>query len=289
MSRVNLAPLRNADPNSAPWRGSCGKKPWEYRVTAVIPVMDTVEMLKICVDILRLQSERPYILVVDTGSTRENFAQIESMQDEDLEVHSIRLNGMIHPSDPVCMAMDAAQSICRTEYMFATHSDVFLVRKDLLEWMLSLCGDEEDEKHPVVGYEMSPRQHNDWRGMISHTCSMYHMRTMDKIGFGWSMRRLASMYDLESHEPNPARPNWPDTEILGNYILRQNEINTKTIGKEENFQRNKDENIDHCRSFTLGVLYSPEYRRTAEEWVKEAMDEARERIKTWRLEAAGGK
>lgn len=288
MPKVDLAPIRGADPNSAPWRGACRKKPWEYRVTAAIPVIDTVDMLKICVDLLRLQTERPYILVVDTGSTEENFRHIESMHDEDLEVHSIRLNGVLHPSDPVCMAMDSAQSICRTEYMFALHSDTFPVRRDLVEWMLSMCGDDGD-RFPVVGYEMSPRQHDDWRGMISHTCTMYHMRTMDKIGFGWSMRRLASMYDLESHEPHPARPNWPDTEILGNLILRQNEIPTKIIGSEENFQRNRDENIDHCRSSTLGVLYSPEYRKVAGGWVGEAVGEARQRIEKWRLEAAGGR
>lgn len=255
----------------------------------MVPVIDTVEMLEICVEILRLQTERPYIIVVDTGSTRENFKKIESMHDEDLEVHSIRLNGVLHPSDPVCMAMDAAQGLCRTEYMFATHSDVFLVRRDLIEWMLSMCGDEEEGKFPVVGYEMSPRQHEDWRGMISHTCSMYHVRTIDRIGFGWSMRRLASLYDLESHEPNPERPNWPDTEILGNLILRQHDVKTKIIGKEENFQRNRDENIDHCRSTSLGLLYSPEYRKASSGWVREAMGEARSRIRKWRSEPAGGR
>lgn len=284
MSFDNLAPIRNADPNTAPWRGSCKIKPWDYRVTAVVPVIDTVEMLKICVECLRLQTEKPYIIVVDTGSTKDNLRQIEDMHSEDLEVQSIRLNGVLHPSDPVCMAMDAAQSLCRTEYMFATHSDVFAVRRDLVEWMLSMCGPEDSGKHPVVGYEMSPRQHDDWKGMVSHTATMYHMRTLDKIGFGWSMRRLASMYDLKSHEPHPERPNWPDTEILGNLILRQYETPVRIIGKEENFQRNKDENIDHCRSASLGLLYSKEYGRISGEWIREAMEEAKTRIEKWRSE-----
>lgn len=289
MHQPNLAPLRNADIMSSPWRGCCNRKPWEYRVSAVIPVIDTPESLELCVELLRLQTERPYIIVVDTGSTGENLDRIMQLHAEDLEVHSLRINGVQHPSDPVCMAMDAAQSLCRTEYMFATHSDTYAVRRDLLEWMLSMCGPPEESLSPVVGYEMSPRSHDDWKGMVSHTATMYHTRTLDKIGFGWSMRRLASMYDLPDHEPDPTRPNWPDTEILGNVILRENDIKVKLIGSEQNFQRNRDENIDHCRSLSLGVLYSPDYFEASKAWVAEAMNDSRERIKKWRLESAGGK
>ncbi len=281
----NTIPIRNKNVNLFPWRGSCEKKPWEYKITAVVPVIDTVEMLDLCVSLLRMQTENPYIIVVDTGSTKENFEKIEEMHSEDLEVHSIRLNGVLHPSDPVCMAMDLAQSLCRTEYMFATHSDCFLMRKNFLEEILKICGEEKDKKFPVVGYEMSPRLHDDWKGMISHTATMYHMKTIDKIGFGWSMRRLASMYDLNSHEPHPERPNWPDTEILGNLILRQNGIKTKLIGSEDNFKRNKDQNIDHCRSASLGLLYSPDYRKASSGWIQTAMKEAKERIILWRQES----
>lgn len=281
MNFKKLAPLRNRDVNDAPWQGMCHKKPWEYEVTAVIPVIDTIDSVKLCVEILRLQTVRPYIIIVDTGSSDEILAEMLSLHDEDLEVHSIRLNGTLHPSDSVCMAMDLAQSLCRTEYMFATHSDVFIRRKDFLEYLLSLCG-EEQKKYPVVGYEMSPRQHDDWQGMISHTATMYHVRTLDKIGFGWSMRRLASLYDLKSQEPHPDRPNWPDTEILGNMILRQHGIRTKIIGKENNFQRNKDENIDHGRSITLSMLYSTGYYNTAKKWFEEAKEEAKERIEEWK-------
>lgn len=281
MNFKNLAPLRNKDVNDSPWKGNCQIKPWEYKITAVIPVIDTFDSLKLCVEILRLQTIKPFIIVIDTGSSEENLEKIKSLHDADLEVHSIRLNGTLHPSDSVCMAMDLAQSACRTEYLFATHSDVFLRRRDYLEYLLSICGPEKN-KYAVVGYEMSPRQHDDWRGMISHTATMYHVRTLDKIGFGWSMRRLASLYDLENQEPDPERPNWPDTEILGNIILRQHGIRTKIIGSEKNFQRNIDENIDHSRSISLGMLYSPGYFATASEWFEEAKKEAKERIEEWR-------
>lgn len=282
MKFQNLAPLRNLSVNDSPWEGNCKKKPWEYQITAVVPVIDTFDSLEICVEILRLQTIKPYILVIDTGSTEDNLKKIMSMHDEDLEVHSLRVNGTLHPSDVVCMAMDLAQSLCRTEYMFATHSDVFLRKQNFLEMLLSICGEEEKEKIPVVGYEMSPRQHDDWKGMISHTASMYHLPTLDRIGFGWSMRRLVSLYGLKNQAPSPERPNWPDTEILGNILLRQNDIKTKIIGTEQNFKRNKDEYIDHCRSISLGLLYSPSYYEVAKEWYEEAKMEAKQRIGDWK-------
>lgn len=278
MKFQKLAPIRNADVNKCPWEGNCIKKPWEYKVTAVIPVIDTFDSLQICVEILKLQTVKPYILVIDTGSTEENLANILSLHDEDLEVHCLRTNGSLHPSDVVCAAMDLAQSLCRTEYMFAIHSDVFLRKRDFLEMLLGMCSSE----CPVVGYEMSPRQHDDWKGMISHTASMYHVKTLDLIGFGWSMRRLASIYNLKNQAPHPDRPNWPDTEILGNIIIRQNEIKTKIIGTEKNFQRNKDEYIDHCRSMSLGMLYSPSYYEKAKYWYEEAKEEAKKRINDWK-------
>lgn len=279
-----VAPIRGISVSQKPWTGKCKVKPWEYRVTAMIPVIDTFESLCACVEILRLQTERPYIIVIDTGSEKDNLQQILDLHDEDLEVHCIRHNGAQHPSDPVCFAMEAAQGMCRTEYMFATHSDAFIMRRDFLEWMLTLCGEEEKGLSPVVGYEMSPRNYEDWKGMISHTATMYHMPTMDRIGFGWSMRRLAAMCELPNHEPHPDRPNWPDTEILGNVILRQNEIKTTIIGKEFNFRRNIDENIDHSRSISLGMLYSPDYMKMSLSWFKQSIAEAKARIEKWKKE-----
>ena len=281
MKFENLAPSRNKKVEDSPWQGECRVKPWEYRVTAVIPVIDTPESLDLCVGLLRLQTERPYIVVIDTGSQRPHIDQILDMHAEDLEVHCVRHNGVLHPSDPVCVAMDMAQSLCRTEYMFATHSDAFLVRRDYIEWVMSMCGLESDGLSPAVGYEMSPRGHDDWQGMVSHTATMYHMPTLDKIGFGWSMRRLANMCGIPSQEPHPDRPNWPDTERLGNMIMREHGISPRIIGKEHNFARNKDENIDHARSISLGMLYAPDYHKTASEWFENAKKDAGERIKLW--------
>lgn len=284
MKFEKLAPLRNKKIEDLPWQGCCSRKPWDYTVTAVVPVIDTYESLRLCVEILRMQTERPYITVVDTGSQGENLEKILDLHAEDLEVHCIRHNGTLHPSDPVSVAMDMAQSLCRTKYMFATHSDAFLMRRDFLEWTLSMCGEEEEGLYPVVGYEMSPRQHDDWKGMVSHTATMYHIPTLDRIGFGWSMRRLASICGLENQEAHPDRPNWPDTEILGNMILRENDIKIKLIGKEKNFERNKDKNVDHARSISLGVLYSPEYKKVSADWHQQAMQDAENRIEKWKTQ-----
>lgn len=275
--KKDFAPIRNVSQYLNPWEGSCKKKPWDYRVTAVIPCLDTFELVDLCVKLLKLQTERPYIFIVDTGSSEEELRNVESLRSEDVEVQSLKLNGVLHPSDFPAIAMDLAFSACRTEYIYATHADCFLRRKDFLEHLLELC----PEKSPVVGYEITPRKHSDWKGMVSHTATIYHMPVMDKIGFGWSLRRLANYYDIVDYTPSPSRPGWPDTEILGNYILRKNNIIPYLIGKELNFQRKKDANIDHFRSFTSGKLYSGSYFELVSGWYKEAKDEAINRIKLW--------
>lgn len=260
-----------------PWEGSCENKPWDYEVTAVIPCLNTSETLPICIELLRLQTVRPYIILVDTGSITQELEKIEALRAADVEVHLMRLNGVRHPSDYPAMAMDLAFSICRTEYLFATHADVFPRREDLVESLLGLC----KTKSPAVGYELTPRDHSDWEGMLSHTASMYEMAKMDEIGFGWSLRRLCNHFGIVNYKPDPLKPNWPDTEILGNYILRENEIVPHLIGKEGNRERTLDENIDHFRSYTSGKMYSPDYFKLAKSWYDDAVIQAEKRIKEW--------
>lgn len=272
-----ISPAYGASTERSPWEGFCQKKPWNYEVTAVIPCLNTPETLPICIELLRLQTSRPFIMIIDTGSTEKNLRLTEEMRSDDVEVHSIRLNGVRHPSDYPAMAMDLAFSLCRTEYMFATHSDCFLRSRKVLEHFLNLCR----TKSPVVGYELSPRAHEDWVGMVSHTASMYHMPTMDKIGFGWSLRRLCNRYGIVDYKPDPNKPNWPDTEILGNYILRENNIMPHLVGKEGNHCRTLDDNIDHFRSYGAAKMYSPEYYPKVSEWYHLAKSEALARIEEW--------
>jgi len=278
--KEDIAPLRGKGVNTtqSPWEGSVSKKPWDYKVTAAVPCLDTWETIEICVELLRLQTERPYIVLIDTGSCGDQVEKMKQLQADDCEVHFLRLNAVQHPSDFPAMAMDVAFTLCRTEYLFATHADCFLRKKTFLEELVALAQKES----PVVGYEMSPRAHSDWKGMVSHTATIYHMPVMDKIGFGWSLRRLCNMYNIKDYKPTPLRPNWPDTEILGNYILRYNKIKPLLIGHEENFTRQTDDNIDHLRSYTSGKLYSPHYFKQACEWFAAAKQEALERIADWK-------
>lgn len=276
---MQIAPLRGSGV-TAPWEGNVVKKPWEYKVTAAIPCLDTAETVEICIELLRLQTEKPYIILIDTGSCLEQRVIVEKLHAEDCEVHFLRLNGVQNPSDFPAMAMDVAFALCRTEYIFATHADCFLRKRTFLADMIHLC----ERESPVVGYEMSPRQHDDWHGMVSHTATIYHMPTMDKIGFGWSLRRLCNMYNIKNYKPSALRPGWPDTEILGNYILRQHKITPLLIGHEENFTRQIDDNIDHLRSYTAGKLYSPSYFKKATKWFEKAKEEALKRIDEWKLE-----
>jgi len=278
--KEDIAPVRGKTTDKTPWEGKCAVKPWDYKITAVIPVLDTPETVEICVDLLRLQTEQPYILIIDTGSQGNALERIQKLHTDDTEVHFLRLNAVQHPSDFPAIAMDLAFSLCRTEFIFATHADCFLRKRTFLEELLSMS----QSISPVVGYEISPRKHKDWQGMVSHTATMYHMPTMDKIGFGWSLRRLCNLHNVGDCKPNAKRPNWPDTEILGNYILREQGIAPHLIGHEKNFSRQIDDNIDHFRSYTSSKLYNSDYYKQAKEWFEDARIEAIERIKAWRID-----
>lgn len=273
-----ISPLKGKLTVDSPWEGDCSPKPWEYEITAVIPTLDTFDTLELAVKILDLQTIKPYIIIIDTGSCDEELDKIEQLRNESLEVHILKLNGTRHPSDYPAIAMDLAFSLCRTPFLFATHADCFLRKRNFLEELLLLC----KNKSPAVGYRLSPRPHKDWEFMVSHTASMYHMATMDKIGFGWSLRRLCNIFDIKDMKPNPETPNWPDTEILGNYILKKNNIKPLLIGDEGNFCRNLDENIDHVRTYTSAKLYSPPHLAKLRDWLISAKSEAEKRILEWK-------
>lgn len=283
MSPILHAPLRGVPVDQKPWEGqSTVSKPWDYPITVAIPVIDGSDFLPLCVELIRLQTVPAFLMVIDTGSSPEELARIERLRAADLEVHSLRINGVRHPSDLPAIAMDLAFALCRSEYLFGTHADVFLRRRDFLEELLHRG---RSENIPVQGYEITPRAHDDWRGMISHTASLYHMPTMDRCGVAWSLRRLCSLYGIHDYAPDPARPSWPDTEILSNYIFRHFQLKTHIIGREENYERTLDENIDHPRSIPSAKLYSPDYMATVRDRWEDAKQQARLRIEQWRHHA----
>lgn len=270
-----VAPLSNLV-NERAWEGLDKKRASEYRVTAFIPHLNTIESLLMAVELLRAQTERPFIIIGDTGSPREvcNMLEVLREDSEDLDIHYIRASSYQHSSEPVTAAMDLAQSICQTEYMFHTHSDCFLRRFDFLESLMQIC----DQSRPVVGYRMSPRDWvtKEWEFMVGHTATLLHMPTIHKLGATWSMSRMHHEfgYGFES------KGGWPDTEICFNRILKREGVKPIFIGHDTNYERYKDSNIDHCRSHAGSRVYAQQYfEAKASKWIKGAIRDGQARIK----------
>lgn len=280
---ARIAPIRGAF-HGHPWEGALPVKPWDYRVCAAIPVIDPGEELTAVVELLRLQTVRPYIVIVDTGSTADNLDRLLALRDDDVEVHQIAAYGWRHPSEPVAVAMDLATAICRSPFLFCTHSDVFLRRREVLADLVELA-----DRHGVAGYQISPRPHADWEWMVGHTCTMFAIDRLDEIRASWNIRRMVRNHGHrigltagDDYGPSEARPNWPDTELGINYDLAICDRLPHLIGSEENYIRNRNRDFDHCRSLPSSRLYDARYQRRAESWLADALSSAWGRIHAWR-------
>lgn len=276
-----LAPFGTRD-LSRPWEGAIVKKPSEYQVTTMIPHLNSIEPLAMCIEMLRSQTIQPFIVVVDTGSPKHVCDALEVMRSDsiDLDIHYIRSASFQHSSEPVTAAMDLAQSLCATPYMFFTHTDCFLRRFDFLEHEIMMC----DAKHPVAGYRMSPRDWvtDEWSFMVGHTATMIHVPTIHKVGAVWSMSRMHNQYGI-SYE---SRGGWPDTEVCFNKNLRDAGIRPIFIGHDTNYERFVDSNLDHSRSHLGSMIYAPKYfRNKASRWIRAAMKDGQARIDKARADA----
>lgn len=254
-------------------------KPWEYKVSVAIPHLDSLELLRSVVELHRLQTIKPYIMVIDTGSPEAVVKELEEMRAEDLEIHYVRSHAYRHSSAPVTTAMDVAFALTRTQYLFCTHSDVFPRRRDFLEWMIGQCG----EASPAVGWEMSPRVGiNGWKGTLSHTATMLYMPVMWMIGATWSMDRW---YSANPTAP-PTRNGWPDTETCIDEVFRNWGVKKVILGGELNFERQITDWWDHVRSITSLRLYAKDsdVHQKAEGYSAEALADAKVRARTWAAE-----
>lgn len=256
------------------WKGRNQIKPWQRKVTATFAHLETPELVPHVVGLLRLQTARPHIIVVDTGSTKATCDKLEENRAEDVEIHYIRSHGYRNSSAPVAVACDLAQALMLTEYTFWTHCDVFLRKRTYIEERIAQCS----PKTPVVGYEMSPRDWltDQWRGMVSHTASVSHVPTFNRLGITWSFERAHTQFGIAR-----SGMSWPDTETGMNLQLRALGIPPVLIGKETNYERHVDDNLDHCRSFPGSLLYSDTHYRKARKWIDQAIVEAQERIREW--------
>jgi len=259
------------------------RRPWDYPVAVALPHYETPETLPVLLDLLRLQTVRPYVLLIDTGSSWKTVRELERLRAADCEIHYLRARQYRHSSAPVTTALDAAMALCRNDYLFLTHTDVFPVRRDLIAWLLSLS----DAEQPVVGYEMSPRPGtNGWRNVVSHTCTLLHMPTLRRIGATWSFERY-----WESGEAAPPGEGYPDTEQPFDRCIRRAGIFPYIIGHDTNRSRLTDANIDHARSWTGLKRHfrgSPEAAQGYSQmhW---ALRAAGERVEKWKKESSDGR
>ncbi len=280
-STNGIVPLRPRT-GDRPWEGSATVKPWDYRVQVVIAHLDTPNLLDVAIPLWRLQTVRPFVTIIDTGSTADNVAKLLKHEADDVEVHLLRSRGVRHSSSLVSMALDVALAVGHQECQFHTHTDVFPRRRDLLESLVAQC----DAETPVVGYEISPRSHVNgalsglWRGMVGHTCTMLHVPTIRSRGISWSLERGFDELGID-REPHGNT----DTEVPFNLLLRKAGIRPKLIGHDKNGVRQVTPDFDHFRSFTGAQLYSPGYYRQCQRWSEQAIAEGKQRIEDWTAES----
>lgn len=258
------------------WEGVIEKKPSEYKVTVVVPHLNTPEILETCIQLLTLQTEKPYILIIDTGSNAETCAIIENLRAENIEIHYLRSHSWRHPSEPVSAAQDLGLVLCRTPYMFCTHADCFLKKQTLLAEWLDLMS-----KYSVVGYRISPRPYPEWVHEFGHTALMFNILDIKSNNINWDMESYCRERG-RSLALSALGPNNPDTESNFNSTLQKSGLKSLFLGDEENYVRNNNEDFDHPRSYVSSKLYSIDYFRKISIDMNKALDDARQRICDWR-------
>ncbi len=274
-----VVPQQAGEYESAAWEGAAEIKPWQYPVQLVVPHMGWVEPLRKSLELWQRQSVKPYICIVDTGSEWDYLQELESLRCENVEVHYLRGHGYRHASEPVSAALDFAAARCQQTYQFQTHSDVFPMRRDLLESYMEVVS----EKTPVAGYQISGRSHVKgamrflWPGMVGHTATCLYFPTIRDMGITWSLDRGFSQFKEIGRDERSDT----DTEIPFNMHLRAAGITPILLGNDNNWVRDRNADFDHCRSFTSSSLYSEAHFDQAKEWIAAAMVDATQRAKEW--------
>lgn len=260
-----------------PWRGVSEPKPWAYDVTAIIPVIEPDECLLLVIELLRLQTERAYILLMDTGSSAATCEWLEGLRAADLEVHYIRKHGAMHASELVSMAMDAAVAVSHSRFSFFTHGDCFLRKRTAVAELKDLAA-----QHVVAGHQITERPYEGWEREFGHTLLMVDQFELRERGISWNMQQFARGLGIDDYNNENLVPNFIDTERGFNIRLQANGIKGHFTGTEKNYQRNTDDWIDHVRSLSSSKILSPQYQKIALTWLPDAVKEARERIQEWR-------
>lgn len=276
--RAVTAPVRGAD--YKPWEGRPALKPWQYPVQLVIAHLDTPEPLEVAVELWRRQTVRPFMCVVDTGSTRRNVDRLLQLEADDLEVHLVRGRGYQHPSEPVSTALDVATARLQQRYQLHSHTDVFPMRPDLIADLIRMSGSS-----PVVGYRISPRDHasgwlrQHWPECVGHTLTLIDRKALVGGLPRWSLQE-GWLATHAGPEPYPSH----DTESWFNRCLLESGITPQFCGEDENYTNFRDHNIHHVRSHSSSQRYSPDHFELARQWMIDALADARQRIAAWDAE-----
>jgi hypothetical protein len=282
---VKKHPTKSAPPtvpqqNELPpvtWQGKLHRKPWHYMITAAIPCLDHARETAAVIELLRLQTCKPYIILVDTGSTLSERNKLENLRDVDLELHQLRRNGTYHPFDSIASALDLAFSLADTPYVFTTHQDCFLRSRHFLQHLM-------DNIHGLaaIGYRLSPRKYLGWETQLGHTATLFCLAEYDRLGLSWSLRRAAHL--LAFHKPDGWQQHRDqiDTEACINTLLKRADAKTAFAGTEQNYTRTCDDYIDHPRSVICTKLYGPQIYPGRRADCDLALADAQERIRLWR-------
>jgi hypothetical protein len=263
-----------------PWENTVLVKPWEYRCTVTLACLDTPDDVAAVVRLWRAQTVRPYIMVIDTGSTPDNLNKLLALRAHDLEVHCLQPNGLLHPCDAPAIACSLAADLCRTKYLIFTHSDVYPCRRDIVEELVGLC----ETKSPVVGYAISkPRPYEVQDTWVGHQLTCVDVDALEEAGcLDFNQRRLCRLFGIEDQRPNPALRWFPDTELLLNFLLDQAGIVPHMIGEERVGGVYVDDRIEHVRALTnsknFGYLA---YHEKAQGWAADARQRANARLSLW--------
>ena len=293
-SEAGQAPVEKTGKRLHPWVPHSGEsRParWrgddvpEFDVTVGIPWCNTPREVMASAQLcLAQEGVRALVVLVDCGSDVKDHETVEAWVNEqpDVEMHTLRALSVKHPSDFPAIAMDLVTSRCQTAWLFCTHADVYLKRRDVIAEFIAIS---RDSGSPAVGYRISPRPYDGWEKQISHTATLLEMETMLRLGMTWSQRRVALLAGFPDHSPELTRRNWPDTEIGLNECLAANGIKPVIVDYldpiEINREVNEDHRLIHARSLTSAKLSrNPHYSKMSP--INEvALSEAHDRLDEW--------
>lgn len=258
---------------------AAGDKDHHEPVVINLPHCNTPELVEAVLPLWLRQTHPTLIDVVDTGSRPRDLARLAHICEAAgprVRLHVIAPRTWRHSSEPVAVACELSQLYAETPRVLWSHVDVFPRRPDLVAHWVSQC----DARTPVVGYEISPRDHvsgwisTNWPGMLGHSLTMGYLPALRACS--WSYMVAAEEFGLGARD----LLTW-DTEVTFNLCLQRAGINRAIIGHDRNYEHLVDEWHGHARSYPGAVISGAEHAEKARPWVDEEIKLARINAERW--------